>query len=400
MIEEKYVPSFYRVHADIDLDSICHNIIEIRKTLKKDTKLMAVIKADGYGHGSVPIARALNELCDIYGIAVIEEAVELRRAGIKNDIMLLGAVFKEQISLAVAYDVIVSIFSYDIAKDLSKESAKLKKTTRVHIKIDTGMGRVGYQPVKESIDEIKKIINLPYIQVEGIFTHFACADHADKTSVLKQYNVFSMFIKQLESEGITFKIKHASNSAAITDILDTELNLVRSGIITYGMYPSDEVIKDNIDLKPAMEIKTHVSHVKTVEAGFLVGYGSTFITKRKSIIATIPIGYADGYPRGLSNKGYILINGKRMPIAGRICMDQFMVDVTDAGVVHVGDEVTLIGRDGDEIITVEEMAELIGSFNYEFVCNISKRVPRIYYKDNMPFLVRKDREELLMENFF
>lgn len=389
MVEENYEPGFFRVCANIDLDAICNNVLEIRKKYNSSTKIMAVIKADGYGHGAVPIARALDSYADIYGMAVIEEAIELRRAGIIKDIMLLGAVFKEQINSVVAYDVIATVFSLDIAKALSKEAVKQDKTARLHIKVDTGMGRLGYQPYDESINEIKEIYQLPNICVEGIFTHFACADHADKTSAEEQYNIFMRFVYKLEIAGIIIPIKHASNSAAIIDMPDTGLNMVRSGITTYGLYPSDEVVKDNLKLLPAMEIKAHISHIKFVPPGSKIGYGSTYVTKRKSIIATIPVGYADGYPRNLSNKGYVLIKGKKAPIIGRICMDQFMVDVTDIEHVTADDIVTLIGRDGDAYISVEEPAEMIGSFNYEFVCNISKRVPRIYYKNNIPFLIRK-----------
>lgn len=390
MIEETYQPGYYRVCVNIDLDAVCYNIVESKKRLSSGTKLMAVIKADGYGHGAVPIARVLNAYVKVYGVAIIEEAVELRKAGILKPIMILGAIAKEQIPTVVAYDVIATVFSFEMAEAIAIEAEKQRKSAKVHIKIDTGMGRLGFLPTQEAVHEIIKICNLPHLNAEGIFTHFSCADHKDKSSANVQINKFTEFIKKLESEGVTFLVRHASNSAAIVDMPEIQLNMVRSGITTYGLYPSDEVLKENLKLRPALEFKTHVSHVKRVKKGTFIGYGSTYTTESDRVIATIPVGYADGYSRKLSNKGRVLIKGQFAEVVGRICMDQFMVDVTDIRDVLIGDVVTLVGRDGGNYIPVEEPANLSGSFNYEFICNISKRVPRIYYKNGQPFLVRHD----------
>lgn len=375
-IEERY----FRVTANIDLDAICNNIINTRKLVDNTTKIMAIIKADGYGHGAVPIAKILDQIgVDAFGIAILEEGIELRRAGIHKPLLILGYTPKEQFKELIHYDITSTIFQYSAAEELSKEALKQNKTANIHIKLDTGMSRIGFSDKIENIKEIKKIAGLKGIKIEGIFSHFACADETDKTSAQKQLQRFLAFVKQLEAEGVLIPIKHIANSAGIIDLPESQLDMVRSGISTYGLYPSDEVNKNKLILKPAMEIKTHVSYIKEVDAGVGVSYGSTYVTTNKTRIATIPVGYGDGYPRLLSSKGRILIHGKSAPIIGRVCMDQFMVDVTDIDNVKQGDEVTLVGKDGDQSVSVEEIAAMAYSFNYEFICNVGKRIPRVYY---------------------
>lgn len=390
MKEEVYSEKYYRVYATIDLDTISENIKAAKDTLKNGTKIMAIIKADGYGHGAVPIARELNDLVDAYGVAIVEEGIELRNSGIDKPILILGYTAVEQLNEVIAYDITQTVFQFEIAKQMDEEAKRQGKVAKVHIKIDTGMGRIGYQPCRESIDEIIKISKLEHIDIEGIFTHFACADMKDKTSADEQLATFVRFTTELAEAGVNIRLKHASNSAGIVDMNYANLDMVRCGITTYGLYPSEEVNKYNLAIKPAMELKTHISYVKELEAGHGIGYGSTFVTDKLMRIATIPVGYGDGYSRALSNRGRVLIHGKSAPIVGRVCMDQFMIDVSDIPGVAQGDVVTLIGRDGSEEITVEEIGCLSYSFNYEVVCNVGKRIPRIYYKNGKPFLVRKD----------
>ena len=372
--------SFYRVEADVNLDSIYNNLINTRNIINKDTKLMAIIKADGYGHGAVAIVRAVDDIVDAYGVSNIDEALEVRN-NTEKMILILGYTAVKQFKYVLKYDITQTIYSYEFAKALSAEAIKRGKVAKVHIKIDTGMGRIGFKPNKESVQEIKEIFKLEGIEVTGIFTHFAKADESDKTFVNEQIKKYIDFVKELEDEGLHFETKHVSNSASIIDLPNVNFDMVRSGISTYGLYPSEEVDKNNIVLEPAMEIKACISFIKEVEAGVGISYGSTFVTNRLTKIATIPVGYADGYPRNLSNKGCVLINGKRAPILGRVCMDQFMVDVTDIEGVDYDSEVTLLGKDGDEFISVEELSQLAGTFNYEFVCDIGKRVPRVFLRN-------------------
>lgn len=372
---------YYRVEARINLDAICNNIDEVRRNINDNTKIMAVIKADGYGHGAVALATALKDKVDAYGIAIIEEGIELRLAGFEKPILILGFTPHQQYEDLLTYDISQTVFQYDMAKKLSDIAVSLGKKAKIHIKVDTGMTRIGFKDTGESIQIIKEISILPNLIIEGLFTHFACADESDKTSVRKQLSRFLLFADKLEKEGIHIPVKHVSNSASIIDLPEANLDMVRSGIVTYGMYPSDEVNKNSLMLQPALTLKSNVVYVKEVEAGTGISYNSTYITDHDSVIATIPVGYADGYPRQLSSKGRVLIHGKSAPIVGRVCMDQFMVDVTNIPDVIEGDMVTLIGQDGDESISIEEVANLVGSFNYELVCDIGKRVPRVYYKE-------------------
>ncbi|HEX3021781.1 MAG TPA: alanine racemase [Lachnospiraceae bacterium] len=372
---------YYRVEAQINLDAICNNIKEVRNHINPMTKIMAVIKADGYGHGAVALATVLKDQIDAYGIAIIEEGIELRNAGFDKPILILGYTPKSQYEDVVKYEITQTVFRYDMAKDLSDIAVRLGKQAKIHIKLDTGMSRIGFTDTKESIEIIKEISKLDNLVIDGLFTHFACADEADKTSVRKQLSRYLDFVEELENEGIDIPVKHVSNSAGIIDLPEANLDMVRCGISTYGLYPSEEVSRNHLHLQPALSLISNVVFVKEVKAGIGISYNSTFVTRKDTIVATIPVGYGDGYPRQLSSKGRVLIHGKTAPILGRVCMDQFMVDVTDIPDVIEGDKVILIGGEGEDQITIEEVANMAGSFNYELVCDIGKRVPRVYYKD-------------------
>ncbi|MBQ8575149.1 MAG: alanine racemase [Clostridia bacterium] len=371
-----------RVYLKIDLDQICKNTQEIIKKVGKDTRVMPVVKADAYGHGAIEVTKALSEI-GTYGFAVatVGEALALRRAGITKPILILDFVFPNQFETIIRNDIMLTVFQYGIAKSLNEAAIQMGTTAHIHLKVDTGMGRIGYIPNDDSVEEIRKISELSNIEIDGIFTHFACADSADKTSMNNQLVRFKDFVDKIEKLGINIPIKHVCNSAAIIDMQDGFLNMVRSGIITYGLFPSDEVNKESLDVKPAMELHSVVINVKTINKGDTVSYGSTYVAEKPTVIATIPVGYADGYPRQLSNKGCVLIHGKRAKIVGRVCMDQFMVDVTDIPDVSIGDNVTLVGKDGDECITCEKIGEISGRFNYEFLCCITRRVPRVYIRN-------------------
>lgn len=367
-----------RTYIGIDLDALNYNIDNIKKKIG-GAKLLAVIKADAYGHGAVQTAREIESKCDFFGVACIEEAVELLKAGIKTPLLILGYVFEDVYDIVVKNNIRIPVFSYDMAKALSDEAVKQGKTVLFHFVVDTGMSRIGFQCTEKSISECEKICSLPNIKAEGIFSHFATADEADLLKTLAQKEKFISFVNALEDRGIEIEIKHLNNSAGIMNFDDT-FDMVRSGIITYGLYPSADVDKALIDIKPVMSWHAAVSHVKMLEAGREISYGGTYTTKGNRKIATVPVGYADGYPRCLSNTGRVIINGKFAPITGRVCMDQFMVDVTDVDGVEVGSEVTLIGSNGELKISVEDIADNAGSFNYEQVCRMSRRVTRIYTK--------------------
>ena len=369
-----------RCYADIDLRAIGHNIDQVKGKIPEGVKVMAVIKADAYGHGAVQVGKYLENQVDYFGVATIEEAVELRKSGLQLPILILGYTLKEQYKNVVSYGITQTIYSYQAACALNEEAQKQQKKAVVHIALDTGMTRIGFQTEEESIGEIQKIKELPWLEVEGIFSHFSCADEKDKTYANMQMEKYDSFLDRLEEAGVEIPIKHLCNSAGIMEFDHHRYQMVRSGIITYGLYPSEEVDKTALDLQPALTWKSHVAHVKTVKAGLGVSYGATFITRENMKIATVLVGYADGYPRSLSNKGRMLIHGKSVPIIGRVCMDQVRNDVTDVENVQVEDEVTLVGRDGDEVIPVEELAAMSYSFNYEFVCDINKRVIRNYLK--------------------
>lgn len=374
---------YSRVHAEIDLDAITHNMNAMHANISENTKIMAVIKADGYGHGAVEIAEAIDDLPYVFGYAVatVEEGLILRNHGIEKPILILGYVFPEQYHDMIRARIRPTVFTSDMAEHLSFMAGRLDVDCPIHFAIDTGMSRIGYQVTEEAADEMARIASLPHIVVEGIFTHFAKADEADKTSTYKQLQLFEHMVDMLEERGVSIPIHHCSNSAAIVEVPEANMDLVRAGITMYGLWPSPEVDKNRIDLKPALSLVTHVAYVKELEAGREISYGGTYTTTKKQMIATIPVGYADGYARTLSNKGDVLIHGQRAPICGRVCMDQFMVDVTHIPDVKTGDKVTLIGKDGDEQITMEELGERADRFNYEFVCDLGKRIPRVYLQN-------------------
>lgn len=371
---------YSRVHAEIDLDAIIHNMEAMHNNISENTQIMAVIKADGYGHGAVEIAEAIDSLRYVsgYAVATVEEGLILRNHGIDKPILILGYAFAEQYEEMIRAGIRPTVFTREMAEELSLVASRLDIDCPIHFAVDTGMSRIGYQVTEEAADEMAQLAALPHIIVEGIFTHFARADEADKTSAHAQLALFQKMIDMLKDRGITIPIHHCSNSAAIVELPEANMDMVRAGITLYGLWPSEEVDKNRIDLRPALSLVTHVAYVKELPAGRAISYGGTYVTDEKRMIATIPVGYADGYARGLSNKGDVLIHGKRAPIRGRVCMDQFMVDVTDIPDVKCGDKVVLIGNDGDEQITMEEVGERSGRFNYEFVCDLGKRIPRVY----------------------
>lgn len=371
----------YRVYAGIDLDAVRINMESMHRNLKEGTKMAAVIKADAYGHGALEVSEAIEDLPYLWGYAVatVDEALTLTRAGRKKPILILGISFPDQYEDIVSNDIRPAVCEYETAKALSDIAVKKNKTCHIHIKIDTGMSRIGFQVTEENADIIAQIAALPNICIEGIFTHFAQADETDKTPAMNQLSLFRKMIAMVEKRGVQIQMHHCSNSAGIVEIKDANMDMVRAGITLYGLWPSDEVSKDIIDLKPVMSLKSHISYLKTLEEGRKISYGGTYVTPSERRIATIPVGYADGYCRGLSNKGYVLVHGKKAPICGRVCMDQFMVDVTDIPEAKEGDEVTLLGKDGELTITMEELGQLSGRFNYEFACLITPRVPRVYF---------------------
>jgi alanine racemase len=369
----------YRVKANVNLDAIYRNLTRIKALLPETTKLCAVIKTDGYGHGAVPIAKKTKGVADWFAVATTEEALELREAGVKEPILILGFTASDCFESLIVNDIRPTIYEVEDAKALSQVAKKLGKVAKLHIKLDTGMGRLGFWADSEqSVEQILEISKLENLEIEGMFTHFAKADELDKTSVNHQLELFEHMAETLKARGLQIPILHCANSAGIIDSHGRNFNMARAGIIVYGLYPSDEVCKERLELEPALELKSHIVYLKKVEAGRGISYGSTFITDKKMKIATIPVGYGDGYPRLLSNKGSVLIRGQRVPILGRVCMDQFMVDVTNVEGVCRGDEVTLIGKDGNEEILADEIAKLTGTINYEVVCDLGKRIPRFY----------------------
>ncbi|NCB92743.1 MAG: alanine racemase [Clostridia bacterium] len=370
-----------RVYAAINLKAIEENFENMRKNLTPGTRMIAVVKADAYGHGAVKIASMMQEKDYIWGFAVAtsEEAYELRTNGIDKPILILGFAFPEDYRELVKEEIRPAVFSLKMAMELSEAARKENKVLPIHLAVDTGMTRIGFRNPKESLEEIVHISKLPNLKIEGMFTHFARADESNLEYAREQFRTYNEFLQLLLEHGINIPVRHCNNSAGILWHREGDMDAVRPGITIYGVAPSDEVVNPGVILRPAMELKSHVSYVKDVEAGVGVSYGGTYVTVReKTKIATIPVGYADGYPRGLSNKGYVLIHGKKANILGRVCMDQFMVDVTDIPGVECMDEVTLLGHDQDAVISIEELSALSGRFPYEFLCCISKRVPRVY----------------------
>ena len=367
--------NFDSTYVKIDLDAIAANFDAVAE--KAGVPVMAIVKADAYGHGAIQVARLLQDKCAFFGVSSMLEALELRQAGLTAPILILGRMPTSALPYAVRENVRPTLFHYEDAVALSEEALRQGKVAPFHFAVDTGMSRIGFQATEEAADLCAAIVKLPGITAEGIFSHFATADCADLTAAKAQAEKFDRFCAMLKQRGVEVPIRHLDNSAGLMNF-PHHYDLVRSGIVTYGMYPSAEVSPELLKLTPALSWLSRVTHVKALPAGRPISYGGTFVTERPTVVATVPVGYADGYRRSLSGKFYVLIRGKKAPILGRICMDQLMVDVTDIPGVTLDDTVTLVGRDGDEVITMEAISAAADSFNYEFVCGISRRVPRIY----------------------
>lgn len=371
----------YRLIAEINLDAIGNNIREIRTKIEPKTQLLAIVKADAYGHGALETAKVcLYNGANQLAVATCDEGVALRQSSIQVPILILGNTVEDQFDELIQNRLTQEVCSYDVAYRLSKAAERLNTKALIHIKIDTGMGRIGFEPTEQSLEQIDRIFDLPYIEVTGVFTHFATADEADKSFTKEQYKRFRFMTDGMEKRGHKGLIRHCANSGAILDMPEYQLDMVRAGIIIYGLFPSTEVRTD-INLIPAMSLRTEISYLKEVGSGVSIGYGRTYFTDKQTRVATIPIGYADGYSRLMSNRGRVIVNGHYAPIIGNVCMDQTMIDVTDVPDVKIGDTVTVMGKADGLEITAEELGELQHTINYEVVCNVGKRVPRAYYKN-------------------
>lgn len=382
---EELIGNHKRVCATVDLDAVLYNMEQMHQNIKNGAKMMGVIKTNGYGHGATPIAKQLEKLDYVFGYATatVEEALKLREDGIKKPILILGYTFPYCYENLVTEEIRPAVFRLDMAKELSEKAVSLGKTLKIHVKVDTGMTRVGIYPDEKGLSFVKEVSMLPGLEIEGMFTHFARADETDKTYAFMQFRKFKKFTDRVKAElGISIPICHCANSASIVELPETHMDMVRAGITLYGLWPSEEVSKEIISLKPVLSLYSHIAFLKDVPKGVAISYGGTYVTPDQRRIATIPVGYGDGYPRGLSGKGYVLIRGQKAPICGRVCMDQFMVDVTDISDVQEGDLVTLIGKDGSESITMEELGGISGRFNYELACDLGQRIPRVYIKNN------------------
>ena len=379
----KYLQETRPAILEINLDNLAYNIKNLRKYTDKSTLIMAIVKANGYGHGAISASKVfLENGADRLGVSIMPEGMELRKEGIKAPILILNYTPPSQYENLVQYDLIQNIYSYEDAKKLSDVAISLKKDATIHIKIDTGMGRIGFYPNNKSIEAIIKISKLPGIKIEGIFTHFAKSDERDKSFTDLQFKRFMDVVKRLEEKGLYIEIKHASNSAATLDIKKYNLNMIRPGLLLYGHYPSEEVNEENLHIIPAMTLKSNISHIKTISKGSGISYNHLYIAKDRTKIATLPIGYADGYSRMLTGKAEVYIKGQRTKVVGKICMDQLMIDITGIEDVKIGDEVILFGYEEENCPSVEEIASWLGTVNYEVVCMMSRRVPRIYIKDD------------------
>ena len=367
--------NFDNTYVKINLDTIESNIDAIRERVGTD--VMAVIKADAYGHGAIQVARLLQDKCSFFGVSSVLEAMELRRAGLYNPILILGHTPVSAFLTLVEAEIRPTIYSLSDAQALSAAALRAGKDAAFHLAVDTGMSRIGFQATQEDADICAQIAKLPGLVAEGLFSHFATADCKDLSRAKQQAALFDRFYEMLQTRGVNIPIRHMNNSAGLMNF-DNHYELVRAGIVLYGMYPSDEVDPTLLPVRPALEWRSRVTHVKTLPAGRAISYGGTYVTSAPTRVATVPVGYADGYRRSLSGNFYVLIKGKKAPILGRVCMDQMMVDVTGIEGVETGDTVVLVGRSGDEEITVEAVAAAADSFNYEFICGISRRVPRIY----------------------
>lgn len=366
-----------RTYAKIDLAAIRHNLRAVQSRLDDGVKTLAIVKADAYGHGSVRVAQEIEDQVQYFGVSTVEEAITLRENGITAPILLLTFAHPHRFAEMVKFNIAATVYTLDDAKKMSAAAEKCQKNAVLHIAVDTGMGRIGFSPTAENADVIKQIAALPFITVEGIFSHLACADAKDKTDALAQAKRFDDFVELLKEKGLSIPIRHLHNSAGAME-LPSKYDMCRVGIALYGLYPSDEMDRKAIQLKPAMQVISHVVHVKQVEKGTPIGYGHAYIAPENKTIATVCIGYADGFNRCLGENGYVLIRGKKAPVVGRVCMDQVMVDVTDIQNVTVGDEAVILGKSGDMEITAEELGALCHSFHYEVICNFMPRVTRVY----------------------
>ena len=379
------IPEEYqRVCAVIDLDAVCYNMEQMHHNLSAHTKMIGVIKTDGYGHGAVQIGRELEQMDHVWGYAVAtaEEALILRHAGLCKPILILGYTFPYSYEELIRCDIRPAVFREDTLEELSACARRAGKPARVHIKVDTGMTRVGIRPDESGLAFVGKALHTEGVELEGMFTHFARADETDKTSAREQLEKISDFMTLAERRyNCRIPVKHCSNSAGIIELPEANMNAVRAGITLYGLWPSAQVSKEIVKLKPVLSLKSHIVYIKEVDAGVPVSYGGTYVTPKRMRIATVPTGYGDGYPRSLSGKGYVLIRGAKAPVLGRICMDQFMVSVDEIPEAAEGDEVTLIGTDGGYEITMEELGDMSGRFNYELACDLGKRIPRVYVKN-------------------
>ncbi len=382
---------YQRVWAEIDLDCIAHNIGEVRRSIAPGVNIMAAVKADAYGHGAVEAAKVLlYNGANMLGVAICDEGISLRENNIGVPILILGYSPNTKLSDVVKYNLIQTIFCYDMARELSAAAKKLGRVAQAHIKIDTGMSRLGFMPDLNAVGEIMKIAELPNLNITGIYTHFATSDSSDKGFTYEQNERYSRFLRLLgeRAGALSGFMRHASNSAAIMSCPDLNYDCVRPGIMLYGLDPSggSGETGEGFCLKPAMSFKTRISYIKTLKAGVSVGYGRRYFTERESVVATVPVGYGDGYLRSMANGGRVLVGGEYAPIIGNLCMDQFMVDITDIAArktVKPEDEIVLIGTQGKNTITAAELAAIQGTISYEIVCNIGKRVPRVYIKDNV-----------------
>lgn len=370
---------FRRVCAEVDLTAIKRNIDMLMMCTVEGTKAMAIVKADAYGHGDLEIVRAIDQDIDAYAVATADEALRLREAGVDKPVLVLGVVFPEGYGALIENNVAMTVFSTDAAEAMAQAARERNKKAICHVAVDTGMRRIGLTPDDEGFKTTLAICNNEWIDCQGIFTHFATADEMDKTAAERQFKEFEGFVSRLKNSGVNFLYVHCSNSAAVIDMPWANCDMVRLGISLYGLYPSQDVNKRRTMLFPALELKSHITMVKDIKKGDAVSYGATFVAPQDMRIATIPVGYGDGYPRALSNKGYVLIHGKKAAICGRVCMDQFMVDVTDIPEACLYDEVTLIGKDGEECITADELAEMTDTISYEILCNLGKRIPRRFH---------------------
>ena len=374
---------YLRVCAEINLNAAAYNLNSMKENLEDGTRMIAVVKTDGYGHGAIPIARMAEAYDYLWGFATatVEEALQLRQAGIRKPVLILGFTFPDACEEIVRQEIRPTVFTMAAAEQLSREAVRQGRTVSIHIKVDTGMSRIGLKDDREGAELVREISLLPNVELEGLYTHFARADERDKGPAREQLARFQAFAELLKDRGVKIRMHHCSNSAGIFDLKDANMDAVRAGISIYGLYPSEDVNRLAVPVIPVMTLKSHVVYVKEIGPGTSVSYGGTFTAEKPMRIATVPVGYGDGYPRSLSNKGKVIIRGRRASILGRICMDQFMVDVTDIPEARPGDLVTLIGTDGGNGITMEDLGGLSGRFNYELACDIGKRVPRRFWKD-------------------